>query len=184
MSGAPKVFKRERWRVCARFPAYSVSDHGRVRRDAIIKGGCGSTRYPSGFLSQRPVSKYGHRCVTVCMNNKPATVLVHRLVAEAFLPAPAAGKRLVCHRDDDPTNNHYKNLFWGSHADNSAQMVRKKRHPRGSAKVDAKLTESDVTDIRSRAASGDFQRDIAASMGVSQSNVSLIVSRKTWSHVT
>ena len=50
-------------------------------------------------------------------------VLVHRLVAEAFIPNPE-GYPIVRHLDDDPENNYVENLAWGTHKDNSADCIR------------------------------------------------------------
>ena len=38
--------------------------------------------------------------------------LIHRLVAEYFLPAPAEGKTIVTHLDHDKLNNQVANLKW------------------------------------------------------------------------
>jgi hypothetical protein len=118
------------------------------------------------------------------MDNQPVTLLVHRLVAEAFLPAAPDGKDCVCHRDDDPTNNRPDNLFWGNRRDNSDDKVRKNRQAKGVRIKGAKLTPDIVREIKSRFFAGEHQRDIASSYNIAQSNVSLIVAGKTWTHVT
>ncbi len=175
-------YEGEDWRVSPSFPAYSVSSLGQVKRNTITRGGFGSVRYPSGVLRQRALP-HGHRQVTLSMDNKPKTVLVHRLVAEAFLPEPMPGQDCVCHHDDDPSNNRPSNLFWGSKADNSSDMVRKGRSVRGDRVKGAKLTEERVKDIRSRIALGENQDQIAKLHGITQSNVSMIAKRITWRHV-
>lgn len=184
MSDAPILCKwdGEEWRTIPSLPAYSVSSTGRVRRDALTYGGGGSVRTPTGTLSQRALPS-GHRQVTVSIENQPRTLLVHRLVAEAFLPAPPAGKDCVCHHDDDPSNNRPDNLFWGSKADNSADMVRKGRSVRGERVKGAKLTADQVMDIRRRLASGENQYEVAAQYGVGQANISMIAKRVTWRHL-
>lgn len=40
------------------------------------------------------------------------TYLVHRLVAEAFVPKPSEAHTVVIHRDKNILNNHYTNLEW------------------------------------------------------------------------
>ena len=45
---------------------------------------------------------------------------VHRLVALAYIPNPK-NKPLVCHKDNNPLNNHYKNLYWGTQSINMKQ---------------------------------------------------------------
>lgn len=173
---------QEEWRPVVGFPEYSVSSWGRVRRDAVTHGGGGSLRYPSGFLAQRSLPTE-HRQVTICVGNRPITLLVHRMVAAAFLPPPPAGKDCVCHHDDDPHNNRPANLFWGSRRDNNNDKMRKGRQARGSGIGTAKLTEADVIAIRERVAAGETQRMIAADFGVSQSNISMLVTNSTWAHV-
>lgn len=51
---------------------------------------------------------------------KYKTVKVHRLVAGAFLDNPLH-KRCVCHKDNNPQNNHVDNLYWGTDKENQAQ---------------------------------------------------------------
>jgi len=54
----------------------------------------------------------------------------------------------------------------------------------GERNPNARLTETDVRRIRSRAASGTPHKDIAREFGVAQSTVSKIVRRGLWGHVT
>lgn len=51
---------------------------------------------------------------------------VHRLVALAYIPNPE-NKPCVCHKDNDPLNNHVDNLYWGTQAENMSQMRFDKR---------------------------------------------------------
>lgn len=55
---------------------------------------------------------------------------IHRLVAEAYIPNPL-NKPCVCHKDNNPLNNHYKNLYWGTHQENMAQMIVDGRKQKG-----------------------------------------------------
>lgn len=178
----PIPCRDEVWRPVESFPAYSVSSFGRVRRDATVYGGYGSIRIPSGVLKARALPR-GHLQVTLSMDNRPVTVLVHRLVAAAFLPPPMPGQDCVCHIDDNPANNSPSNLFWGTNSDNMADMVSKERQCRGAKVTGAKLTAEHVREIRHLASCGQTQRQIAIKFGISQSNVSLIVSRATWGHI-
>lgn len=54
----------------------------------------------------------------------------------------------------------------------------------GEKNVAAKLTDDDVREIRRLCAEGVWQRIVAERYKISQSNVSMIVNRKTWTHVT
>lgn len=53
MTFAPLTCRAESWMPIEGYPAYLVSDQGRVKRIGIINGGQGSVRHPTGYLSQR-----------------------------------------------------------------------------------------------------------------------------------
>lgn len=55
------------------------------------------------------------------------TAKVHRLVANAFLENPE-NKRCVCHKDNNPKNNHVDNLYWGTDKENQEQAWRDELH--------------------------------------------------------
>lgn len=64
----------------------------------------------------------GYLFVTLSKDGKYYRRRVHRLVAEAFIPKPdywTPGMKLdVGHRDDNPKNNHYTNLYWCTRREN------------------------------------------------------------------
>lgn len=100
---------------------YEVSDEGVVRsinRNIINKNGK-SQFYPGKILipdvSEFNTSSY-HR-VTLSKNHKTKRFLVHRLVAEAFIPNDEA-KEYINHIDNDGTNNVVSNLEWCTHSEN------------------------------------------------------------------
>lgn len=49
--------------------------------------------------------------------------LLHRLVALVYIPNPE-NLPYVCHKDNVPTNNSVKNLYWGTQKDNMSQASR------------------------------------------------------------
>lgn len=79
------------------------------------------------FIHQKPKilkphrTNHGHEYVTI-MGKK---VYIHRLVAEAFI-YNIDSDPVVRHLDDDPSNNWYKNLEWGTQKDNRDDCVRNK----------------------------------------------------------
>lgn len=54
----------------------------------------------------------------------------------------------------------------------------------GEKNLSAKITETDVREIRRLAETGMLHREIAAQFGIHKSNVGHIVCRRTWGHVT
>lgn len=63
-------------------------------------------------------TKGGYLRVTLYKNGKPKHFLIHRLVAQAFIPNP---KNLpeVNHIDNNPVNNRVENLAWCTAKENS-----------------------------------------------------------------
>ncbi len=87
-----------------------------------------------------------------------------------------AGKH-VLHHCDNPGCVNPDHLFLGTHQDNMDDKVSRGRQSKGEKHGTAKLTETQVLEIR--AALG-LHRDIAAKYGVSESRVSDIKRRKYW----
>ncbi len=69
----------------------------------------------------------GYLQVWLSINKKRKSFLVHRLVAKAFLWLDINSKLCVCHKDDNPSNNHKDNLFIWTHQDNMTDRDNKWR---------------------------------------------------------
>ena len=96
----------EQWASINLYKTYQVSWWGRVRNaktGRILKSSLSSSGYPKVELSKKGVSK---------------THNIHQLVAREWAPNPE-GKKCVDHIDGSKTNNHYENLRWASHSENS-----------------------------------------------------------------
>lgn len=103
-------YKEEVWRYIEGLPHYQVSSKGRVRSFRLWRRD--KNTYPR-YLSFY-TNKHGHFYVDLAKNDgTKKKCLVHRLVAEAFLPNPE-GLPYVCHKDDNPQNNELSNLYWGT----------------------------------------------------------------------
>jgi len=105
----------------------------------------------------------------------------HRVAWEvANGPIPAG--MLVCHRCDVKACINLGHLFLGTPRDNMVDMVAKGRKPtaRGERSNLAKLTEAEV---RSILAAQGTQQAIADAHGVSRPLVSMIKSKKVWTHL-
>lgn len=87
----------EEWRPIRGFEPYEVSNMGRIRRDGHV------------LVPQR--HNRGYLTVMLCVDGKPRHKLVHRLVAEAFVPNPL-GYLFVNHLDENKRNNSACNLEW------------------------------------------------------------------------
>jgi hypothetical protein len=110
--------------------------------------------------------------------------LVHRLVAEAFIPN-AQGKRAVNHLDGDKTNNAATNLEWVTDTENQQHALRTglrsaRPGPRGAASPRAKLSQEQVDEIRLRLARGEAVAAIARVYHMGWSAIDNIRSGATW----
>lgn len=91
--------------------AYEVSTSGKVKRIS------------SGRVLSPGLNSSGRWAVNLHWDGIHRNALIHRIVAEAFIPNPD-GLPLVLHWDDNPGNNHVENLRWGTKRDNMLDAIR------------------------------------------------------------
>lgn len=105
--------KIEEWRPIQGYEGlYEVSDWGRVKSvDRIITRKNGRKLPFKEKILKGGKNNMGYLLVCLNKDGKETWKLVHRLVAEAFLPNPQNLPQ-VNHKDETPTNNHVENLEW------------------------------------------------------------------------
>jgi len=89
----------------------------------------------------------------------------------------------TCHECDNPVCCNPAHLRFDTRQSNVDDMVRRNRHPIGSARSKSGLDESDVLIIRERRALGARQKDLASDFGVSEAAIVAIVHGRNWKHV-
>jgi len=118
--------------------------------------------------------------------------LIHRLVAEHFLPAPLEGQTIVTHLDHDKLNNHVSNLKWISeeekniHQEKSPLVIaeRKKRKQSGFyTAANYKLTLTRVMFLKKLLNEGKPIQNLAKQFKISEAQVLKIKKQETWSSV-
>lgn len=100
--------------------AYQISSLGRVKcLERVYYCGDKCSRRIQEEIIMRPTSVKGYVRLSLSNNGGRKSFLVHRLVAEAFLPIPDSlipligTRRLqVNHKDEDLLNNSAENLEW------------------------------------------------------------------------
>lgn len=112
---------------------YQVSNLGRVRSlDRIIPRGYKQTNLKGKILNLNK-NNSGYLYVNLCVNNIRNKVLVHRLVAQMFIPNPL---KLNCvnHKDENKLNNSVVNLEWCDYKYNNNYGTFKQRVSIGNSK--------------------------------------------------
>ncbi len=99
-------------------------------------------------------------------------VSLHRWVVEQ-VEGPLLPGEIVMHRCDNPPCFLYDHLRRGTPTENNLDCLAKGRFTfvRGTDHPNAKLTDDQVTEVRTLRASGVSQRRVAAAMGVSRALV-------------
>ena len=166
---------------------YEVSSLGLVRSidrivTALCRWGTPTNRTYKGKDIARFHDSHGYPCVGLSKEGKVTQYLLHRLVAQAFLPNPNDFP-VVMHLDDCPDNACVSNLRWGTKQDNEDDKVIKGRQSLGSRNGRAKLTEGCVSEIRDALRSGLTQKGLADTFGVCQQTINAIKSGATWNHI-
>ncbi len=160
---------------------YEVSDHGSVRSidraQIYVRLGQEIARNLKGRTLRPGKLKSGHLLVVL----QKRTRLVHHLVLEAFVGPRPIGQE-SCHGDGNPSNNFWKNLRWGTRADNVQDSIRHGTKPRGSNHKSAILTENDIPTIRERCKS-ERCKDVARDYRVSRGAIQGIRDGVNWKHV-
>lgn len=109
----PRNLAGEHWKPVVGYEGlYEVSNHGRVMRVRPSARGNGYR-----LLGNR-AGRHGYVYVTLTRVRQSASVPVHRLVADAFIPRPAATADFVDHINDPKSDNRVENLRWATHAGN------------------------------------------------------------------
>ena len=101
---AVENLKGEKWKLIKGFPNYKISNKGRIKSLNFARSGeeklLQSTKIERGYLQ-----------VCLANNGRKEKFLVHRLVAEAFIPNPEKLPQ-INHKNGDLSDNSVGNLEW------------------------------------------------------------------------
>ena len=91
---------------------YQVSNLGRIRSlDRLVKHAFKGYSRLKGKIKPCRKNTHGYLNINLCKDGKAKTLLIHRLVAQAFLPNPDNLPE-VNHKDENKENNRVDNLEW------------------------------------------------------------------------
>lgn len=172
----------EEWRAVPGYEGlYEVSNLGGVRSlDRVAYRKNGTPLKFKAALKKPSRHGEGYQQTTVTKDGKTTQMLVHVMVARAFIPNPYKLPQ-VNHKDGDRWNPVSSNLEWVTpqgnivHARNSGRL-----HGYTNRNRRFKLDPQRVRAIRMASADGESQERIGARFGVSRRCVGMVVNYKRW----
>lgn len=154
---------------------YSVSEDGRVFRHFKTKD--------SSEVKSHKHPKTGYRQLTLSYCGVQKCVLLHRLVALYYISNPGL-LPAVNHKDSNQENNSRANLEWVTASENNRHSYKiGKKSAVGESNGQAKLSESQVIEIRRLCSTGLTKTKIGEKFGIHRVTVGEIERREIWSHV-
>lgn len=167
------------------YEGYEVSSDGWIRsKERLVKQGNRFMKVKQKLLMQHR-DKCGYLNVRISANDIIKTVLVHRLVLEAFIPNPDS-KPQCNHKDGNKTNNHVSNLEWCTNRENHIHAIETGLHKsaNGERAAHSKITEHDVEHARELCSiDGVSTSLIAKILGINKASCREMLIGKTWKHV-
>ncbi len=189
-----KLIMREIWKPIGGYAGrYEISNYGRVktlgrfisknsrrgkkylyfRKGRVLKQNYSACLYPRVTVWRKPLSK---------------TMLVHRIVAEHFIPNPE-NKLCINHKDGNKLNNNVGNLEWCSYSENSYHAYKSglmaefqnvgEKNGRAILGNEAVLTIREVFNHMSGLSKQKY-RELAQIFGVSISTTTRIIKNTHW----
>ena len=163
--------KVEIWKALPGVQGVEVSTLGRVRTlDRMVSGKGKGTRIAKGRVLKQSYSSSGYLQVGVSINGKRVTKLVHRLIAQAFIPNPEELPQ-INHKDSDPTNNNVSNLEWCTASYNRRYQEKfgiSSAEARGHPLFAINLSTLEVTHFQS-------QREAGQALGASKGSINMVI---------
>jgi len=164
---------------------YKVSNYGNIislERLVLVMGK--PLRKLREKIRLQTITQYGYKSIILRKNGMSKIILVHRIVATAFIENPF-NKPQVNHKDGIKDNNHAENLEWCTAKENIIHsFLDNKRVPtRGQNNFLSKLIDSEVFEIKKLIESGIPKPEIAKRYNVTERTIRDINNQKTWKHI-
>lgn len=178
-----------RWRSVPGYAGvYLVSDTGLIFSEARTefvqsKRTGGHYRFRNAGMKKTRINNLGYEQVSLNLDGDVKLHLVHRLVAQAFLPNPNNFPE-VNHIDGNKSNNILSNLEWTTRQGNALHGTRVLGKNRGETHSNTKLTKDDVILIMGLLNSGWTQTEISKLFDVTNHAIYRIEHGFNWTWLT
>ncbi|PGA79627.1 hypothetical protein COL94_28860 [Bacillus wiedmannii] len=160
---------------------YEIAENGKIfRKECVIEYADKNGRKHNKKIKRKELKQHVHEggCqVSLSKNGKRKCVLIHRLIAQTFIPN-TENKFQVNHVNGIKTDNRVSNLEWVDITENQKETVK-----RGTKHTLSKLNDDDVKAILKMSANGISQMKISKVFNVSRSLISHVINGRCWSHV-
>lgn len=169
---------------------YAITKDGRVWSypKTVKVGKNGGVRFDKGkwLIATKAKAGKNHLRVYLAKDGIKMPILVHRAVAIAYIDNPNEYP-FINHIDGNPLNNSVDNLEWCTAKQNTQHATNMGMNTppvqKGNRNSQAKLTESQVREIRKLYERVTNCSAIARLYGVNPKTINDIVNRKHWAHI-
>jgi len=181
-----KTFWNEKWKPIVdesinALEKYEISNFGRIRRFKVEI---------EDWVILKSQNVNGYKYFTFKSNldwKHKRTMIVHKLVAEAFCEKPSENHKFVLHKDYYKENNNADNLMWATRdmlKDHHKNNPNYKNIQRKGRITNAKLTESEVIRLKKKLKRGKNKLyKLAKEFGITHTQLNRIRSGENWGHV-
>lgn len=180
----PKI-RGEVWKNIIDFEGYyKVSNKGRILKlEQTIYYKTGDFYIEPKQLIKAVPNRDNYYRVSLSKNGIRKYCLVHRLVAQTFIPNPE-NKSQVNHKKGITTDNRASQLEWSTPKENTNHAVNTGLTPVGERCSWSKLKTTEVKRIRKLRRTKKLSFDkLSLMFNVSRKNISKIVNFKSWKHL-
>ncbi len=168
---------------------YQIDEHGNVYRlPGVVPHRNWKRTIPARILKHKKTDR-GYFSVSICKDGRRETLLIHRLIAQAFIPNPE-NKPEVNHINGIKGDFSIKNLEWCTKKENIQHAVNTGlKKPSGACLIKgashhkSKLNPLFIKIIREASSEGHTNRKIGNYFKVSGNQISQIIRGQNWKNI-